>query len=62
MKDNERELKEQRAKIVNGLELTYKRLIEYKKRKNSPLVISKNGKVIELDPNNADTTTKYKWH
>ena len=37
-------------KIIEGLNLTYKRLIEFKKSKNSPLVVSKDGKVVHLDP------------
>ena len=52
-KNKEKELAEQRKKIIKGLELTYKRLIEFKKSKNSPLIISENGKIIELDPNEA---------
>lgn len=52
---------EQREKIVKGLELTYKKLIEFKKNKNSPLIISENGKIIELDPEKAQPTTIYKW-
>ncbi|MFT6783781.1 MAG: sulfur carrier protein ThiS [Saprospiraceae bacterium] len=54
-------LREQREKIVKGLELTYKNLIEFKKNKNSPLIISKNGEIIELDPQKAQPTTTYKW-
>ena len=33
-------------KIIQGLNLTYKRLIEFKKSKNSPLVVSKDGKIV----------------
>ncbi len=62
MMDKSKKLKEQREKIVKGLELTYKKLIEFKKNKNSPLIISKNGEVIELDPEKAQPTTIYKWY
>lgn len=41
---------ELRDKIVSGLELTYKRLIEFKKQKNSVLVIMKEGKVVQVKP------------
>jgi hypothetical protein len=41
-----------REKILKGLELTYKRLIKYKIERNLDLVISKNGKVIHVDPRN----------
>ena len=39
-----------RKKILKGLELTYQRLIKYKIERNLDLVISKNGKVIHIDP------------
>jgi hypothetical protein len=39
-----------REKILKGLELTYKRLIQTKIDRNFDLVISKNGKVIHVDP------------
>lgn len=55
-------LNEQREKIVRGLELTYKRLIKFKKDKNSPLIVSRNGEVVELDPTKVRPSTKYKWH
>jgi hypothetical protein len=54
------ELKEERDKIVKGLEETYKRLVEYKKQKNSPLVVIRHGKIVELDPNEILPTTLYK--
>lgn len=62
MMDKLKNIKKQRKKIVEGLELTYKKLIEFKKRKNTPLIVSRDGKVIELDPKEAQPTTIYKWH
>ena len=46
--------------IIKGLELAYERMVEFKKSKNSPIVISKNGKVVKLDPFEAKPTIKYK--
>jgi hypothetical protein len=43
--------KEERAKIIKGLDVVQLKLIEFKKQKNSPLVISRNGEIIEIDPN-----------
>lgn len=37
-----------REKIINGLKLTHKRLIQSKKDRNLELVISENGKVIKV--------------
>ena len=54
------QLKEERDKIVKGLEETYRRLIEYKKQKKSPMVVIKNGKIVEIDPNEMQPTTLYK--
>ena len=38
------------GKIITGLELTYQRLIEFKKQKNSVLVVMKEGKVVKVKP------------
>jgi len=37
-----------REKILKGMELTHKRLIQNKKERNQEIVISKNGKIIKL--------------
>lgn len=54
------ELKEERDKIVKGLEETYRRLVEFKKQKNSPFIFIKDGKVVAVDPNDVPPTTIYK--
>jgi hypothetical protein len=36
--------------ILEGLELTYKKLIEFKKQKNSPLVILKDNQIVKIIP------------
>ncbi|MBK9109539.1 MAG: hypothetical protein IPM92_14485 [Saprospiraceae bacterium] len=53
------QFKEERDKIVKGLEECYKKLIEFKKLKNSPLVVMRNGKIVELNPNDVLPTTMY---
>ena len=52
--------KELRDKIIKGLEEAYKRLVEFKKQKNSPIVVSKNGEILEIDPNEIQPATLYK--
>ena len=37
-----------KKKLLVGLELTYKKLLEFKKQKKSPLVILKDGKIIKV--------------
>ena len=37
-----------KKKLLAGLELTYKKLLEFKKQKKSPLVILKDGKIIKV--------------
>jgi len=39
-----------REKILKGLELSYRKLIRTKIDRNLDLVISKNGKVLHVDP------------
>lgn len=46
-KDKQIELKE---KIVKGLEKVYERLIEFKKEKNSELVVMKGNKIVKIKP------------
>lgn len=48
MKQNERN--EEREKILKGLELTYERLIAFKKKMNTELVIMKDGKIVKINP------------
>ncbi|NLB64055.1 MAG: hypothetical protein GX801_08120 [Fibrobacter sp.] len=49
MKDNE-DFEEKTKKILAGLELAYERMVEFKKSKNSKIVVSQNGKIMLLDP------------
>ncbi|MCZ2223732.1 MAG: hypothetical protein LC122_08895 [Chitinophagales bacterium] len=41
---------ELRNKILLGLEKAYEKLIEFKKQKNSVLVIMKDGKIVKIKP------------
>jgi hypothetical protein len=54
------QLKEERDKIVKGLEETYKKLVEFKKSNNSSFVVVKNGEIVEIDPNDVPPTISYK--
>lgn len=54
------QLKEERDKIVKGLEETYRRLVEFKKQKNSPMIVLREGKITAVDPNEILPTTLYK--
>lgn len=49
MTNKERQI-ELRDKILKGLELVYERLIEYKKQKNSELVVMRGKKIVEIKP------------
>lgn len=46
-KDKQIELKE---KILKGLEKVYERLLEFKREKNSELVIMKGDKIVKIKP------------
>jgi hypothetical protein len=37
-----------RTKIMHGLDLSYKNLIEFKKKHNSELVLLRNGKIVKI--------------
>lgn len=49
MTNKERQI-ELRDKILKGLELVYERLIEYKKQKNSELVVMRGKKIVKITP------------
>ena len=50
---------EDRDKIIKGLELAYMKLVEYKKYKKTPIIISRRGKVVEISPEKILPTTSY---
>ena len=39
-----------RDKILAGLEICYERLIEFKKQKNSVLVVIRDNKIVKIKP------------
>ena len=41
---------EETKKILKGLELAYKKLIEFKKQKNSELVDLRDNKIVRIKP------------
>lgn len=41
---------EEKSKILAGLEKVYEKLIEFKKQKNSVLVILKDNKIVKIKP------------
>ena len=40
----------EKIKILEGMDKVYEKLIEFKKRMNSELVILKNGKIVKVKP------------
>ena len=44
--------------IVEGLEIAYKKLIEFKKYKKTPLAILREGKTVEIPPEKITTHNK----
>ncbi len=49
MRTNEEHI-ELKNKILFGLKKTYEKLIEFKKLKNTELVIMKDGKIVKIKP------------
>lgn len=43
-------INKQREQILKGLALAYKRMLEFKKQKNSFLVVMKEQKIIKIKP------------
>lgn len=44
------EKNERRAKILQGLEKAYQKMLEFKRQKNSVLVVTRDKKVVHLKP------------
>ena len=56
---NKKELKERNEAICRGLEEAYRKMIIFKRQKNSPVVVSVDGEVKEIDPYDMPSTTTY---
>ena len=41
---------EQRNKILLGLKIAYKKMVEFKKQKNSEIVIFRDNKIVRIKP------------
>ena len=46
--EDAKENNEFRDKVLKGLDLSYQRLIEYKRKNNGELVIMKDGKIVKV--------------
>ncbi|GAA0880411.1 hypothetical protein GCM10009119_33810 [Algoriphagus jejuensis] len=41
---------EEKIKILKGLEIAYEKLLEFKKMKNSELVVLRDNKIVKIKP------------
>jgi hypothetical protein len=41
---------ERQDKIVAGLKIAYQRMLEFKRQKNSELIVMRDGKVVRIKP------------
>ena len=39
-----------KAKIIKGLEIAYERMLEFKRQKNSKLVVIRDNKIVRINP------------
>lgn len=51
------ELKELEKDVSQGLQDAYRKMVVEKKRNNSPLIISRNGKIVKVKPEDIPATT-----
>jgi len=49
---NQEEQLERQAKIIAGVKIAYERMLEFKRQKNSELIVAREGKVIRTKYNN----------
>ncbi len=57
IRDNQSVLANQ---VARGLEESYRKMIQFKIEKNSPVVIMENGKILKINPKDLPPTIKYK--
>lgn len=55
-----KKLSELEEKVNRGLKEAYRKMAAFKKRNNSPLIVSRNGKVIAIPPSEILPTTSAK--
>ncbi len=55
-----KELRELEEKVSRGLKEAYRKMVEFKKKNNSPLIVSRDGKVIAIPPDEIPPTTSAK--
>jgi len=60
--ENKNQIDEKTIKILRGLEKSYQKLVEFKKYKKSPLIVSKDGVIVEIQPEKILPTTTYIAH
>ena len=54
------ELRKRNDAILRGLEEAYRKMIIFKKQKNSPVAVSVDGEVRKVDPHKMPPTTTYR--
>ena len=55
-----KELRELEEKVNLGFKEAYRKMVEFKKKNNSPLIVSRDGKVIAIPPDEILPTTSAK--
>lgn len=48
--ENRKQLRELEEKVNRGLKEAYRKMVEFKKRNNSQLIVSRSGKAIVIPP------------
>lgn len=57
--DNKSQIDEQTQDLLRGLEKSYQKLVAFKRYKNSPLIVAKDGVILEIEPAKIKPTTTY---
>lgn len=58
--DSKRELDALQKQVELGLKKSYVKLVAFKKMHNSPLIVSENGKVVAIPPDEIPATREVK--
>lgn len=58
--ENKKQNNDITQRILQGLEKSYQKLVEFKRYKKSPLIVAKDGVIMEIEPEKILPTTRYK--
>ncbi|MFY0687203.1 MAG: hypothetical protein JXQ90_08565 [Cyclobacteriaceae bacterium] len=58
--ESEKSMEELKDQVSRGLKEAYRKMADFKKRNNSPMIVSRDGKIVSIPPEEIPPTTSAK--